>query len=113
MHSSLVTGGRRARELAVIRALGLTPGEAAAAVRWQGLATASAGLVVGLAVGVLVGRVVWWNLADNVGVVVAVRLPVWVPLLAVAWVVVVAFAATAWPSARARRAHPAELLRSE
>lgn len=113
MHSSLVTGGRRARELAVIRALGLTPGQAAAAVRWQGLATAAAGLVVGLAVGVLVGRVVWWNLADNIAVVVAVRLPAWVPLLAVAWVIVVAFAATAWPSARARRARPAELLRSE
>jgi ABC-type lipoprotein release transport system permease subunit len=113
MHSSLVTGHRRARELAVTRALGFTPGQAAAAVRWQGLATAAAGLVVGLAAGALVGRVVWWNLADHIAVVVAVRLPPWAPLLAVAGVIVVALAATAWPAARARRARPAEHLRTE
>ncbi|HEX2562795.1 MAG TPA: FtsX-like permease family protein, partial [Acidimicrobiales bacterium] len=81
MHSSLVTGRRRARELAVTRALGFTPGQAAAAVRWQGLATATAGLVLGLAGGVLVGHLAWRNLADNVAVVVAVRLPPWAPLL--------------------------------
>jgi ABC-type lipoprotein release transport system permease subunit len=112
-HSSLVTGRRRARELAVARALGFTPGQAAAAVRWQGLATATVGLVIGLVAGVLVGRVVWQNLADNIAVVVAVRLPAWVPLLAVAWIIVVALAATAWPSSRTRRTRPAELLRTE
>ena len=113
MHSSLVTGRRRARELAVTRALGFTPGQAAAAVRWQGLATATAGLVLGLAAGVLVGHLVWRNLADNVAVVVAVRLPPWAPLLAIAGVIVVALAATAWPAARTRRARPAEHLRTE
>jgi ABC-type lipoprotein release transport system permease subunit len=113
MHSSLVTGRRRARELAVARALGFTPGQAAAAVRWQGLATATAGLVLGLAAGVLVGRLVWRNLADNVAVVVAVSLPPWAPLLAIAGVIAVALAATAWPAARTRRARPAEHLRTE
>jgi ABC-type lipoprotein release transport system permease subunit len=113
MHSTLVTGRRRARELAITRALGFTPGQAAAAVRWQGLATAAAGLVIGLVAGVAVGRLVWRNLADTIGVVAEVRLPAWVPLLAVAWMIVVAFAATAWPSAQARRARPAELLRTE
>jgi ABC-type lipoprotein release transport system permease subunit len=113
MHSTLVTGRRRAHELAITRALGFTPGQAAAAVRWQGLATAAAGLAIGLVAGVAVGRIVWRNLADTIGVVAEVRLPVWVPLLAVAWMIVVAFAATAWPSAQARRARPAELLRTE
>jgi hypothetical protein len=60
-----------------------------------------------------VGRVVWRNLADTSAVVVAVRLPAWVPLLAVAWVIVVALVATAWPCARVRRSRPAELLRTE
>ena len=113
MHSSLVTSHRRARELAVTRALGFTPRQAAAAVRWQGLATAAVGLVIGLLAGVLVGRVVWRHLADSTAVVVAVRLPAWVPLLAVVWVIVVALVATARPCARARRTRPAELLRTE
>jgi ABC-type lipoprotein release transport system permease subunit len=113
MHSSLVTGRRRARELAVTRALGFTPGQAAAAVRWLGLATATAGLVLGLAAGVLVGHLVWRNLADNVAVVVEVSLPPWAPLVAIAGVIVITLAATAWPAARTRRARPAEHLRTE
>jgi ABC-type lipoprotein release transport system permease subunit len=108
-----VTTHRRASELAVTRALGFTPRQAAAAVRWQALATAAAGLVIGLVSGVLVGRVVWQSLADNSAVVVAVRLPAWVPLLAVAWVIVVALVGTAWPCARVRRSRPGELLRTE
>jgi ABC-type lipoprotein release transport system permease subunit len=113
MHSTLVTGRRRAHELAITRALGFTPGQAAAAVRWQGLATAAAGLVIGLVAGVIAGRLVWRNLADTIGVVVEVRVPAWVPLAACAWITVVAFAATAWPSAQARRARPATHLRTE
>ena len=35
LHSSLAAGRRGARDLAVTRALGFTPGQAAAAVRWQ------------------------------------------------------------------------------
>jgi ABC-type lipoprotein release transport system permease subunit len=113
MHSSLVTGRRRALDLAVTRALGFTPRQAAAAVRWQGLATAAAGLVLGLAAGVLVGHLVWRNLADNIAVVIAVKLPPWAPLLASAGVIAVALAATAWPAARTRRTRPAEVLRTE
>ena len=113
MHSSLVTGRRRARELAIARALGFTPAQAAAAVRWQGLATAAAGLVIGLVAGVVVGRIVWRSLAESIGVVVEFRLPAWVLLLAVGWMLVVALVATAWPSVQARRARPAELLRAE
>ena len=113
MHSSLVTSHRRARELAVTRALGFTPRQAAAALRWQGLATAAVGLIIGLLAGLLVGRVVWRHLADSTAVVVAVRLPAWVPLVAVAWVIAVALVATAWPCARVRRTRPAEPLRTE
>ena len=113
MHSSLVTGRRRARELAIARALGFTPAQAAAAVRWQGLATAAAGLVIGLVAGLVVGRIVWRSLAEAIGVVVEFRLPAWVLLLAVGWMIVIALAATAWPSVQARRARPADLLRTE
>jgi ABC-type antimicrobial peptide transport system permease subunit len=45
--------------------------------------------------------------------VVAVSLPPWAPLLAIAGVIAVALAATAWPAARTRRARPAEHLRTE
>jgi ABC-type lipoprotein release transport system permease subunit len=113
MHSSLVTGRRRARELAIARALGFTPAQAAAAVRWQGLATAAAGLVIGLVAGLVVGRIVWRSLAEAIGVVVEFRLPAWALLLAVGWMIVIALVATAWPSVQARRARPADLLRTE
>ena len=104
---------RRGRELAIARVLGFTPRQAAAAVRWQGMATAVAGLVIGLAAGVLIGRVIWRHLATTIGVVVDVRLPAWAPIVAVAGVLLVVLAVTAFPSARVRRARPAELLRSE
>jgi ABC-type lipoprotein release transport system permease subunit len=113
MHSSLVTGRLRARELAIARALGFTPAQAAAAVRWQGLATAAAGLVIGIVAGLVVGRIVWRSLAEAVGVVVEFRLPAWLPLLTVGWILVIALAATAWPSVQARRARPADVLRTE
>jgi ABC-type lipoprotein release transport system permease subunit len=113
VHSSLVTGRRRARELAVMRALGFTPGQAAGAVRWQGVATAAAGLVIGLVAGIAVGRVAWRRLADTIDVVTAVRLPAWAPLLAAAWMLAVALAATWWPSVATRRARPSVLLRTE
>jgi ABC-type lipoprotein release transport system permease subunit len=113
MHASSMASRRRGRELAIARALGFTPRQAAAAVRWQGLTTAVAGLVLGLAAGVLIGRMIWRNLATTIGVVVDVRLPWWAPIVAVAGVIVVVLAVTAFPSARVRRARPAELLRTE
>jgi predicted lysophospholipase L1 biosynthesis ABC-type transport system permease subunit len=113
MHASLMASRRRGRELAIARALGFTPGQAAAAVRWQGLTTAVAGLVIGLAAGVLIGRMIWRHLATAIGVVVDVRLPWWAPVIAVTGVIAVVLAVTALPSAQARRARPAELLRSE
>ena len=69
--------------------------------------------VIGLAAGVLIGRIIWRHLATTIGVVVYVRLPAWAPVVAVAGVIVVVLAVTAFPSARARRARPAELLRTE
>jgi putative ABC transport system permease protein len=113
MHASLMASRRRGRELAIARALGFTPGQAAAAVRWQGLTTAVAGLVLGLAAGALIGRIIWRNLATTIGVVVDVRLPWWAPIVAVAGVIGVVLAVTLFPSARVRHARPAELLRSE
>jgi hypothetical protein len=113
LHSTVTASRRRGHELAIARVLGFTPRQAAAAVRWQGVATAVAGLVIGLAAGVVIGRVVWRHLATTIGVVVDIRLPGWAPVIAIAGVTVVVFAVTAFPSARARRARPAELLRSE
>ena len=114
MHSSLMASRRRGRELAIARVLGFTPGQAAAAVRWQGVATAVAGLVIG------VGRRRRSSDASSgatsrrrSGSSSSVRLPAWAPIVAVAGVIVVVLAVTAFPSARVRRARPAELLRTE
>ena len=101
------------RDLAVARALGFTPRQVAAAVRWQGLVSAAAGAEVGLVAGVIAGRVVWTNLADDIGAVVAVRVPVWTIPAVVAVRLVVTLAATWWPARRARLLRPAQVLRAE
>ena len=53
----LMTPRRRAAELAVLRALGLRPGQAASTVRWQALTIASISLAIGLPLGLIAARV--------------------------------------------------------
>ena len=71
------------------------------------------GLVIGLPIGIVVGRAGWRWVADSVpflyvGPVAAVALILAVPL-ALAVVNLVA----AWPARTASRLHPAEILRAE
>jgi hypothetical protein len=74
-HSLLVAGRRRRHDLAVATSLGLTPRQLAAIVRWQGLLTAAAGIVVGLPVGVVLGRLIWKHVAGGVGALDLVSMP--------------------------------------
>ena len=67
---ALFTGVReRARELAVLRALGVTSRQAAASVTWQAFVTGVIALAVGLPLGVLVGRRVWRLISEELSFV--------------------------------------------
>ncbi len=112
VHGIAVTARHRARDLAVLRALGSTPRQAGLAVVAMGVATAVVGLVLGLPLGWAVARLVWSLLADSVGIEPGVALPA-----TIAWVVagglVLAVVLALLPARRVARQHPATVLRAE
>jgi ABC-type lipoprotein release transport system permease subunit len=112
LHELVTTVRRRRHDLAVMRALGLTPRRAASAVTWQSVLTALAGAFVGLLLGAVGGSVVWARIAESLGVLDSSVLPTWSVGLIVA-VLVAAAALAVPPRWRAGRIRLAPVLRSE
>lgn len=112
VHALAVTTRLRRRDLAVLRALGARPRQAAAAVLATSGTIAAIGLVVGLPLGWATARLVWGEVAASTGVAGDVVVP---PSVAVGLVlsVVVAVAVAVVPARKVARARPAEVLRSE
>jgi ABC-type lipoprotein release transport system permease subunit len=75
-HALFVSVRRRGHDLAILRALGFRRGQVRSTVTWEATALALVGLVVGLPIGVLIGRLAWTVVADNLGVVSTVTMPV-------------------------------------
>jgi putative ABC transport system permease protein len=105
--------GAQRRDTAVLRTLGFVRGQVYAAVRWQASTAITAGLVVGLPLGVAAGAVAWRRIATNLGVDAR-------PDVAVLWLVAVSVAALVvanlvawWPAHLSGRVHTAQTLRSE
>jgi len=94
----------------VLRAIGMSPAQTRSVVRWQALTIAGLAIVVGLPLGIILGRTLWVAIARPINVLTDVALPI----AAVAAVVVVAPVVIATvPSRRAGRLRPADVLRSE
>ena len=55
--------------------LGFTPRQAASSIRWQGAAITAIAVAVGVPLGVIVGRLVWKQVAAGVGAVDLVSIP--------------------------------------
>ena len=110
----LVTAGRRhGRDLAVVAVLGATPGQVRATLAVAAAATVLPAVLVGLPVGLGLGRVVWWEVATSTGVGGDAAIPA--ALLAGITLVLLAGAllATVVPAGRAVRTPPAALLAGE
>jgi predicted lysophospholipase L1 biosynthesis ABC-type transport system permease subunit len=112
-HALVTTVRRRRHDLAVLRAIGFTRRQTRGAIAWQATLLAVAGLIVGVPIGIAVGRLAWRWLADDFPIV-------YVPpaaLLAVFAVgviaIVIANALAAGPAHAATRIRPAEALRVE
>lgn len=113
VHTLLVALARRRRDLAVVRALGFVPGQARAAIGWQGVLTAAAGAIVGIPVGVVIGRVIWKQVVGGVGALDIVSVP-WLLLVLIAVGAVAFCAVCGWVvGRRAARLRPSAVLRSE
>ncbi|HUP71114.1 MAG TPA: FtsX-like permease family protein [Acidimicrobiales bacterium] len=111
---TLVSGiRRRQRDLAVLKALGFTRRQTAAAVRWNALALAIVALLVGVPLGVTAGRLSWQELAGQLGVLSRPVVPTLGIIAVVAGTVVLAVVASAVPGLGAARLRPAQILRVE
>ena len=73
---------RRRRELAILKAIGFTPGQLQASVLWQAGIVAVVGILAGIPLGVALGRWLWTLFADEIGAVPAPAEPVWSLVLA-------------------------------
>jgi putative ABC transport system permease protein len=105
---ALVTSVRsNRRQIGVLKSIGFTKRQVMSTVAWHASLLTGAALVVGIPLGIVVGRVTWSAIVDNLGVLSS---PV-VPLAAIAGVVVLVLALAnlaalgpAWAAARTRAA---------
>jgi ABC-type lipoprotein release transport system permease subunit len=113
VHLLLVSMSRRRTETGLLKVIGFVRRQIAAAVCWQATTVALVGLIVGVPLGVLAGRLVWRDFAINVGVVPVAVVQPW-PLAALAVAVLAAANLLAvGPALLATRSRPGELLRAE
>jgi ABC-type lipoprotein release transport system permease subunit len=111
---ALFTGVReRARELAVLRALGVTARQAAAAVTWQAIVTGLIAVVAGVPIGVLVGRRVWRAISDELSFVYVGPLATAVLAIAVPACLIACLLLAIYPARGTARRPITETLREE
>jgi putative ABC transport system permease protein len=113
VHSLVLTSIRRAHDLAVLRAVGFTRRQVGASVATTAVGVAAIGVLVGAPLGILVGRLVWWGVADAVGVATDVRLAITTLVVGAPVVFAVAVLASVLPARRVARRAPMAALRAE
>ena len=113
LHLLLTSTRRRRHDFAVLRSIGFVRRQVAAAVSTQATAIIVIGLLVGVPVGVALGRWAWILTADNVGVATDPLVPVALAAAVVPAALVVANLLGAPLGRRAARIAPATVLRTE
>ena len=112
-HALATAVRRRSRELAVLRALGMTQWQCRWVVLTQATVVAAIGLIFGVPLGLAVGRTVWRAVADYTPIQYVPPMAVWVLILVVPSALLIASALAAWPGQRAARLRVANILRAE
>ena len=112
-HCLVTSVRRRRRDLAILKTLGFDRHQILATVAWQSMAIASVGLLVGLPLGIAVGRFGWNLFATDLGVVSEPVTPLALALLMIPAVLLVANVVAVLPARLAARTRPAVVLRAE
>jgi ABC-type lipoprotein release transport system permease subunit len=112
-HTLVTSIRRRRRDLAILKTLGFLPNQVRRAVAWQASSFCALALLIGIPLGVAVGRWVWIVFARQLGIVPEPVAPPLGLLLIVPATVIVANLVAAWPARLAGRIRPAVALRTE
>lgn len=112
-HALVTVIRRRRRDLAILKTLGFQRGQVRRTVAWQATTLIAISLAVGLPLGVVVGRWLWIQFADQLGIIPAPRVPVPAVLLAIPAGLLLANLIAARPARNAARTRPALVLRTE
>ena len=112
LHALVTSAHRRRQEFAVLRTLGFVRRQLSGVVAWQASTLVTLGLLVGLPLGLVVGRLAWRVEAGNLGVLDDPEVPGITLVLIVLGTLVVANLLARASSRIVRRLRPAAVLRS-
>jgi ABC-type lipoprotein release transport system permease subunit len=104
---------RRRRDLALLKTLGFTQRQLAATVAWQSTVAVGVGTVVGVPLGIVIGRLLWNLFARNIHAVPTPSVPALTILLVALGALVLANIVAAIPGRSAARTPTALVLRAE
>ena len=104
---------RRRRDLALLKALGFTRRQLAAAVAWQSTIAVGIGVVIGVPFGIAAGRALWDVFAHELHVLAEPSVPALTILLVAIGALVLANVVAALPGRQAARTPAALVLQSE
>jgi hypothetical protein len=104
---------RRRRDIALLKALGFSRRQVAVTVAVQSTIAVGLGAIIGIPVGILVGRTLWNAFANSIHAVPRVVVPTSTLLIIAALALVLANVIAALPARLAARTSPAILLRAE
>ena len=104
---------RRRRELALLKALGMTRRQVRAIVAWQTSITLGIALLIGIPLGILAGRLAWRAFAGSLGVAPVTVVPVLLAIAGAAALLIAGNTLTSVPGAIAARTSPSIALRTE
>jgi hypothetical protein len=112
LHLLVVSVSTRRQEIGLLKVLGFVNGQIASTVSWQASTLALVGTLIGVPLGIVVGRTVWRAFAINLGAVPVPVVPFWLVGLLVVGVLVVANLIALAPAMVATRSRPRDLLRA-
>ena len=104
---------RRRRDLAVLKTLGFLRGQISATVAWEATTLAALAAVVGLPIGVVLGRLAWRALGEQLGIVPDPAVPSLALVIALPASILLANLIAVIPGVLAGRVAPAVALRAE
>jgi ABC-type lipoprotein release transport system permease subunit len=101
------------RELALLKTLGFTRRQTRSTIAWQATVSVALGAVIGVPLGLFVGRLLWIQFADEIHVVPRTSIPSVTIMFIVFGSLLLANLIAALPGRRAARTPPALVLRAD